>query len=262
MAVVFPGMNPYLEGPTFWPGFHHFLADEIVAFLNARLGPRYYADLEVRTVLEEVSIAAAHAVIYPDAAVLETGIAPAPAGHEGATAIAPAPVTRVAVAPEGARLRTVLIAAVETGALVTAIELLSPANKRGTGLHSYREKRLRLLQSDVHLIELDLLRGGERPGWEVNDPPLDTDYVLLVNRANEYASRTSEIWPLALNAPFPTLPVPLCFPDDDIALDLGAVFRAVYERAAYARRMTTDAPLPPPEPRPIMAAWLAGHTGS
>lgn len=46
----FPGMNPYLEDPNLWPGFHHLLADEIVAQLNAHIGPKYFADVEVRTV--------------------------------------------------------------------------------------------------------------------------------------------------------------------------------------------------------------------
>jgi hypothetical protein len=42
-------MDPYLEAPEIWHGFHHLLADEIIAQLNARLSPRYYADVEVRT---------------------------------------------------------------------------------------------------------------------------------------------------------------------------------------------------------------------
>ena len=34
------------------------------------------------------------------------------------------------------------------------------------------------------------------PGVE---PPLDTDYVIVVNRANDQSMHTSEIWPVALN---------------------------------------------------------------
>jgi hypothetical protein len=58
-----------------------------------------------------------------------------------------------------------------TDTLVTAIEILSPVNKRGNGLHLYCAKRKSLLRTDMHVIELDLLRGGERPGWEVKEPP-------------------------------------------------------------------------------------------
>ena len=57
MSSPFPGMDPYLEAPEIWRGFHHSLADEIKAQLNTVLSPRYYADVEVRTVLEEVGVA-------------------------------------------------------------------------------------------------------------------------------------------------------------------------------------------------------------
>jgi hypothetical protein len=78
MPSPFPGMDPFLEAPDIWRGFHHSLADEIKAQLNAVLSPRYYADVDVRTVLEEVGIATVKTV-YPDAAVLETRSA-VPAG--------------------------------------------------------------------------------------------------------------------------------------------------------------------------------------
>ena len=48
-------MAPYLEVPEPWRSFHHLLVDEIMAQLNCTLSERYYADVEVRTVLEEVT---------------------------------------------------------------------------------------------------------------------------------------------------------------------------------------------------------------
>ena len=49
--------------------------------------------------------------------------------------------------------------------LVTAIEILSPVNKRpGHEAHkSCLRKRRELLRSEANLMEIDLLRGGERP---------------------------------------------------------------------------------------------------
>ena len=256
MQISFPGMNPYLEAPDLWRSFHHLLADEVMALLNGQLSPRYYADVEVRTWLEEVSIASP-SIVYPDVAVLETQ--PSPLAPTTA-ALAPAPILRAAVAPDPFKLRAVHVYTSSTHTLVTAIKILSPTNKRGGGMQEYREKRRRLLQSDVHLIEIDLLRGGERPGWEVHEPPIDTDYVLLVNRASDGAGRSSEIWPVALNEPLPTLPVPLLFPDPDLPLPLGAVFASVWQRARYGQRIDTTQPLPPPEPRPAIATWLAAQT--
>jgi hypothetical protein len=33
----------------------------------------------------------------------------------------------------------------------------------------------------------------------------------------------------------------------------------IYERAAYARRIDYRQPVPPPQPRPVMAGWLQEH---
>jgi hypothetical protein len=48
--------------------------------------------------------------------------------------------------------------------VVTAIEILSPKNKRaGEGYNQYLNKRNQVLHSQSHLVEIDLLRGGEPP---------------------------------------------------------------------------------------------------
>ena len=54
MSSPFPGMDPYLEDPENWGGFHQLLASEIVSRLNADLDAKYYADLDVRTILQDV----------------------------------------------------------------------------------------------------------------------------------------------------------------------------------------------------------------
>lgn len=139
--------------------------------------------------------------------------------------------------------------------MVTAIEILSSYHKRpNEGIEQYRLKRMQLLNSAVHLVELDLLRGGVRPGYAVEEDPLDTDYVLLVNRAR--ASRLSEIWPVALNEPLPLIPMPLSAPDPDVPLDLGAALRALYARSGYDWRIDYSHPVPPPDLRPAMREWV------
>jgi hypothetical protein len=172
-----------------------------------------------------------------------------------AVVIPQAPVERVVMGRT--KLLTVQVYVTETATLVTAIEILSPFNKRaGRSLDEYRTKRERLLESPVHLVEIDLLRAGHRPGPETLDPPLETDYLLLVNRSRETEPRVSEIWPVAVSEPLPTLPVPLLPPDPDAPLNLNGVLAAVYRRAAYDRRINYQHPLPLPAPRPEMATWL------
>lgn len=255
MKSPFPGMDPYLEDPVIWRGFHHGFAEEIRAQLNRAVGPRYYADVEVHTVLEEVGVLTSHH-IYPDAAVIEADLS-TPASQV-AVAIPAAPIVRDLPEQEQHKLRTVMVKRTDTHQLVTAIEILSPYNKRGEGLELYRAKRWRLICSEVHLVELDLLRGGTRPGRELQHPPIDTDYIVLVNRGNPVGDgRRSAIWPVALNEPLPPCPVPLLPPDDDAALVLSEVMQQLYERAAYARRLDYTEQVPSPALRPTMSAWLS-----
>ncbi|MBI4605758.1 MAG: DUF4058 family protein [Planctomycetes bacterium] len=265
-ASPFPGMDPYLEDPEIWPSFHHRIANEIADQLNPSIGPKYYADVSLRTVGEMVRIGTARAT-YPDTGVYRqaTPTSTEPARRGGAAlAPPPAPVQRVVLVEGQTRLRAVHVYLTGTDQLVTTIEILSPYNKRrGEGLQEYREKRARILNSSAHLMELDLLRRGERPGPEVQDPPLDADYVLLLNRFREDDRRISDIWPVSLSESLPRLPVPLLAPDPDAVLDLNAAVRAVYGRAGYGWRLDYDRPVPLPELRPPMAVWVqASRRGS
>ncbi|MCB0111152.1 MAG: DUF4058 family protein [Caldilineaceae bacterium] len=250
MASPFPGMDPYFESTENWQSFHHHLAEEITATLNRELSRKYFAEVEVHTIIDEVGIGTHSS--YPDAAIIE-GERDFP--HRGETvAIAPAPHSRTAVTIESTKSRAVRVYLSATKELVTTIELLSPANKRGRGLDQYREKRRLILLSAVHFVEIDLLRGGERPGWELNDPPFDADYILLVNRESS-PQRTSEIWDVALSDSLPTLPIPLLPPDPDIALNIQRVLETIYQRHVYDRRIDYTQPIPPPPLRPAMQAW-------
>lgn len=262
MSSPFPGMDPYLEGSTIWSGFHHALPEEIRAQLNAQVGPKYYADVEVYTVFEEVSISANNArTVYPDVGILEpTPTGPIAEKVMSPVEVSPAPLQRVAVSKE-VKLRSVRVYTTDTDDLVTAIEVLSPYNKRGAGLTTYREKRVNLLSASVHLVEIDLLRGGRRPGYEIEDPEVDTaDYVLVVNRRrHDNPQRISDIWPVAISDKLPVLPIPLLQPDPDATLDLKAAIDFIYERAGYSWRIDYGAPVPPPNLSDGMADWVTQH---
>src|SRR5437762_4953724 len=91
--------------------------------------------------------------------------------------------------------------------LVTCIEVLSPSNKRkkSKGRRLYLRKRQSLLMGSASLIEIDLLRGGQRMPM-LNDWP-DSPYTLLVCR--ESRAPLCTVWPAHFQQPLPTLPVPL-----------------------------------------------------
>ncbi len=258
MESPFPGMDPFLEDADHWRGFHNLLAAEILRRLNPLLVPKYYADIEVHEALEDVVIGRTHH-IYPDVAVLERQPEEGSQQRQPVTATATvtAPLTRAIEVPEQFKLRAVRVYETTTNLLITTIEILSPANKNGEGFREYQRKRSRLLRSDIHLVEIDLLRGGTRPGREVVEPPLETDYVIVVNRANDQRVRTSEIWPVALNDELPTIPIPLTYPDADVLLDLAAVFKQIYADAYYGLRIDYAGAMPAPKLRPEMAQWWA-----
>ncbi|MFN8484966.1 MAG: DUF4058 family protein [Anaerolineae bacterium] len=260
MPSPFPGMDPYLEEPALWQDFHADLAVTLKHHLNQRIGPKYYATVETQSVPYDLDVEIANRIrpdvsIYEpfDAALPELPSAPSPS-------VPAAPIVLPAVM--SVKLRSVRIYRTETGELVTTIEILSPFNKRpaSDGLMQYRLKRAQLLASRAHLVEIDLLRGGERPALELADHPIDTDYVLLVNRFGP--DRVSEIWPVAVDERLPLIPIPLLPPDTPVALDLNDLIRDVYAGSGYDWRINYQRPAPLPAIRPAVERRVADLVAS
>ena len=247
MASPFPGMDPYLEGAR-WPGFDHDLATEIKRQLTPLLLPHYYADTSTYFLVdtgEEIEIAQN---IYPDVAVRKQTDR---RDEEGTVAVSDAPVHAPLVLPHPQPHSQVEIRDLQNNRLVTAIEFLSPTNKRGPGRKQYLRKRLRILQSKAHLIELDFLRRGRRLPWNGDPPP--ASYYVYLSRAD----RRSEIgiWPLALADRLPVIPVPLLNGDPAVPLDLQQAVNDVYSASQYDLLLNyTECPDIPLEPSE--KAWV------
>jgi Protein of unknown function (DUF4058) len=124
--------------------------------------------------------------------------------------------------------------------LVAAIELLSPSNKEpGSDRAQYLAKRDRYLDTGVHLVEIDLLRGGPRLPLH---PPPQGDYCVMVSRAEDRPS--VGVWPIQLREPLPTIPIPLRKLDAAAKLDLQAILHLVYDAAGYADYIYESEPVP------------------
>src|SRR5439155_21795842 len=89
--------------------------------------------------------------------------------------------------------------------LVTGIEVLSPSNKRrGTkGWWLYYRKRLAYLSGYANLVEVDLLRRGQR--MPMVDPWPDSPYYLLVSRKKR--STRCTVRPAYFTKPLPPLTI-------------------------------------------------------
>ena len=255
MPSPLPGMDPYIEAPDIWSDFHGDMAAEMRAELNRVLQPRYVARLTPHVTYEIVEIAERHN-IRPDVGVWQ----PQPPSGEQASGVAmitAAPVESVVEMEVPLRLYTVEVRETDTLRLVTAIEMLSPVNKRPSheAYHDYQRKRRALLRSTTHLMEIDLLRGGERP--RLARPVPRAPYYVTLSRVNRRPY--VEVWPIQFWEKLPVLPVPLLEPDPDVPLDLGAIVAAVYDRGAYARLIDYHRPPPPPALSDTEAIWLDEH---
>ncbi len=247
MPSPFPGMDPWLEDPAVWPDFHDALAGEIRAILNKSLPEPYYAQLGVR---EEVGIVgeAGTRRIIPDVSVQRPEF---PRRDElssvavlaGARTVV-AESVEVDVLNEPQQVNFVEIRDARSGHdVVTLIEILSPSNKQpGDDRDRYARKRDEVLTSRTSLIEIDLLRNGDRRifGPDVYQrltafhPPLD--YLSLVQRAWRRGARLSfQLFPIHQPKPLPVIVVPLREGEREVPLDLQFAFQQTYDRGPYQR---------------------------
>jgi hypothetical protein len=251
MPSPFPGMDPYLEGPQ-WTGIHAALSVEIARQLTGLLPERYVARPSERIVIatpDTDGVTVTTTSIYPDAFVSDMG-APASADAAGSVAVMTSPLSVATVMPEHIPQVTVEITAVENRRLVTAIEVLSPTNKRGDGREEYLSKRRRTLLSDVHLVEIDLLRGGQRV--PMRDPLPPFPYFVFVGRASKRPMMN--VWTIQLKETLPSIPIPLLEGDADVPLDLQQALTSVYETFRYDRTVDYARPLRVPL-QASEAAW-------
>jgi len=253
MKSPFPGMDPYIEDRGLWSDFHTKLIGEIERALAPLLPDSYFVQSGERNY---VVLAGTNGnderPFYPDVGVatatqqehgleLKAGIALAePAAEIG-------PVTMRAFVDEHFRENFIEIYATDPELrLVTCIEVLSPSNKRrGTeGWEQYLRKRNALLLGGGSLVEIDLLRGGQRMPMVERWP--DGPYYVLVGRQSNVPY--CRVWAIQLHQTLPDIPVPLASPDPDVPLVLQSLFETVYERSRYSRRIDYTKCLEPPLP--------------
>lgn len=258
MSTPFPGMDPYLERADLWPDVHNSLVASIRDVLAPAVRPRYYVALEERAYVDEGPELVL--VGRPDAAVVgrrETAGAGAVPATNGAAAVLEVEV------PVAERIRETYLEVREVrgGEVVTVLEILSPSNKRaGDGRRDDLRKRTAMLAGLTSLVEIDLLRGGERMpivgGW----PPCD--YGILISRS--WRRPRAHLLSFTVRAPIPAFPVPLREGEDEPTVDLGELLPRLYDRASYDLRIDYRRD-PEPSLREDDAAWagelIRSHRG-
>lgn len=253
MPSPFPGMDPYLEISE-WSNFHFDLIAEIKNAIQPLIFPNYLVVTETRVYLERNDADTLRFI--PDLGLEPTGSSGPAKWTGGNSAIAEIePETYLAVMPDEHHEPYLVLRDRAKNELVTVIELLSPTNKLpgSDGHKEYHEKREKLLSSRVNLIEIDLLRGGQRP--RLNRPlKATTDYCVYLHRV---AVRPKVlVWEFPVRHPLPSFPLPLASGDPDVRLNLQEVFTSLYDRMGYSLRIAYEGHLRPPI-RESDEAWIA-----
>ena len=250
MPSPFPGMDPYLEGAE-WPGVHAAMIVAIQTELNLVLPEGYAARIEEYVWVQETPSDEHRLLIKPDTFIPErrgNG-----RSHSG-TATATEPTARVTLPRSRKRKnRFIEIVTAQGRRVLTVIELLCPSNKRGgEDRDSYLVKRREYLAS-ANLVELDLLRSGDRMPMGRPSAPT-TDYYAFVCSVDEYPN--ADVWAFSVREPLPVVPVPLNDDSDPVPLSLRRCLDRVYDNGRYAAQLDYGQPAEPPL-RPDDARWAA-----
>ena len=227
MPSPFPGMNPYLESPDRWPTVHNRLIVGLADLLTPRLLPKYQVDIDKR--VYEVSGLNTVLIGRPDVTVQQ----PRTADQESTTAtsieVRKTPLQVTLPMTEEVRESYLEVKDAETQNVVTAIEILSPTNKRGDGRQKYLEKRAKVLNTQTNLVEIDLLTQGDPLPLAQNT--VSSHYRILVSRST--IRPLADLYAFNLSEPIPTFPLPLKGDDTEPEIDLQTLIEGVYERSGY-----------------------------
>jgi Protein of unknown function (DUF4058) len=249
MLSPFPGMDPWLEHPEVFPDLH----DSFIAYsreaLQHTLPSPYFAVIGRRNWIE-----VSRRYIEPDVKVLHRGSPARPKGSNGGVAVATPGRSVVVAVPHDTRHETFLDIYTRQGGdkrLVVTIEVLSWANKTPGehGRDMYIRKQDEILQSNVHLVEIDLLRGGTHATAVPRELAVAAagsfDYHVCLHRFDKLDEYV--VYPIGLKESLPRVDIPLLPGDPVVAIDLQSIFNRSYESGPYRRevRYLQDEPVPP-----------------
>jgi hypothetical protein len=251
MPSPFPGMDPYLEDPKYWGGVHTKLIGSINTVLNRELPEGYFADIEEHIWLQTDESEDRELLGKPDVFLMK-GNGKSRNGTSGGIAVFEPTTHAVLPAARRKTQKYVKVLAPDHFTVVTAIEILSPTNK-SSGRTQYLAKREEYFAARINLVEIDLLRDGERMPMGRPTAP-GGDYYFLVSRS--FCFPEIDVWQFTTRDKIPPIPIPLKERDGDIALNLQESVEDMYDLSRYAQRI--DYSLPPVPPlRSTDAAWAA-----
>ena len=231
MASPFPGMDPYLE--RYWRDVHARLIIYAADQLQGNLPSDLRARVEERVVVEPGD--GDYRSVYPDIRIVQRSHGPSSAKTIETNAATLEPIT---LRLDDEPMTETFIEIIDVGSgkqVVSVIEVISLANKLpGDSQEKYRRKRDDLRSGGVSLVEIDLLRSGQRQfGVPRDRVPVShrTTYQVCVRRGWEPSA--VQIYPVPLYHKLPVVQVPLRQTDATVPLDLQALIELCYRNGGY-----------------------------
>jgi hypothetical protein len=231
----FPGMNPYLEQPELWYQIHNRLIIAIADELTPQIVPQYRVSIEERiyTTVETPLL-----VGIADVSVTSRSGNVATLSPETLAV----PTTVKVPMSEEITERYLEIRSVPSKEVICVIEVLSPKNKRtGEGRTTYETKRQKILASATHLVEIDLLRGGEP--IPLVDAAATSDYRVMVSRG--YRRPYADLYAFSLRDPMPIFPIPLKENESEPSVNLQRSINNIYQRTRLDLEIDYSQPVRP-----------------
>jgi hypothetical protein len=241
-------MDPWLEDDETFPDLHEKLLVYLGDALNAVLPPGYLARNRSRVWVDVEQRR------EPDVSVF--GRPSDPVGPGGGVAALPGLVVvedLPARAPEEQPYLEIL--SPKGKRLVTAVEVLSPANKRA-GRKAYRVKQKEYCLGGVNLVEIDLLRAGRHTTAVSPDRLRQTagpfDYHVSVTLPHGQVKHFAAA--IRLSDRLPAFGIPLDPGVAPVVVDLQPLLDRAYDTGRYAQGVDYRRELEPPL-TPEQRAW-------
>jgi hypothetical protein len=234
MKSPFPGMDPYLE--SHWGDVHTSLMVYASNQINVQLPDELVA--RVREATGQEIEDEAWRTVYPDVRVVEErGAWPGESRQETSVIEIAEPCVLLLEDEPRTERHIEIIDTSDGGRVVTAIEVLRPANKVGrVGRKAYKCKQREFLDAGVNLVEIDLIREGEFVMAAPEDHiPRDyrTPYLICIRRADQLGR--VELYRAPLRERLPNIPIPLREGDKDVVLRLQPLIDDCYRDGRYHR---------------------------
>ena len=221
-------MDPYLE--RYWGDVHTRLMVYPRNPLNPQLPPPRRARVEEgATVMMDGK---PKRTVYPDVSVIEE---PGDTYSSTTTSVDFADPLVIKRDDSGEIRQIEIIDTSDEQRVVTVIEFISSSNKNSSlGKAAYRRMQIEYLESQVNLVEVDLIRQGDYvPAFPENRIPKDWRTTCQISVRRTHIGNQAELYRVPLREKQPNIRIPLRPADTGVILQIQPLIDDCYRDGGY-----------------------------